>query len=136
MFFDFNGIMEHEFLPQSHSINKKYYLEVPRHLREVIQHKFQLVPKQLLTIIRRLCHFSNFTDFPRIIGQPQRCFQYTGHIATYAFFWCTKLKRTLKSLHMEITDDFERVLLKGLKSDKKIELHKCITNRKEHWRKC
>lgn len=33
VFFDFNGIVYHEFLPPDSTVNKKYYLEVLRRLR-------------------------------------------------------------------------------------------------------
>ena len=36
VFFDFKGVVHHEFLPQGRTVNKEYYLEVMRRLREVI----------------------------------------------------------------------------------------------------
>ena len=36
VFFDFNGVVHHEFLPYGRTINKEYYLEVMRCLREAI----------------------------------------------------------------------------------------------------
>ena len=39
VFFDCNGVFNHEFLPQDHTVNKEYYLEVMRRLREVIRQK-------------------------------------------------------------------------------------------------
>jgi len=40
VFFDFNGIVRHEFLPQGRTINKEYYLQVQRRLREAIRKKW------------------------------------------------------------------------------------------------
>jgi len=39
VFFDFNGIVHHKFLPQGQTINKEYYLQVQRRLREAIRQK-------------------------------------------------------------------------------------------------
>jgi len=39
VFFDYNGAVHREFLPQGHTVNKEYYLEVMRRLREAIRKK-------------------------------------------------------------------------------------------------
>ena len=39
VFFDFNGIVHHEFLPRGQTVNKEYYLQVQRRLREAIWKK-------------------------------------------------------------------------------------------------
>ena len=39
VFFDCNGVMHHEFLPQGCAVYKEYYLEVMRRLREAIPQK-------------------------------------------------------------------------------------------------
>ena len=39
VFFDSRGVVHHEFLPQSRTVNKKYYLQVMRNLREAIRQK-------------------------------------------------------------------------------------------------
>ena len=39
VFFDFNGVVYHEFLPPGRTVNKEYYLEVLRRLREAIRRK-------------------------------------------------------------------------------------------------
>ena len=37
VFFDCNGVVHHEFLTQGRTINKEYYLDVMRQLREAIR---------------------------------------------------------------------------------------------------
>ena len=37
VFFDYNGVVHHEFLPQGCTVNKEYYLEVMPRLREAIR---------------------------------------------------------------------------------------------------
>ncbi|UYV65429.1 hypothetical protein LAZ67_3004342 [Cordylochernes scorpioides] len=39
VFFDCRGIVHHEFLPQGRTVNKEYYLQVMRNLREAIRQK-------------------------------------------------------------------------------------------------
>ena len=39
VFFDWNGMVHHEFLPQVQMVNKEYYLEVMSRLREAIRQK-------------------------------------------------------------------------------------------------
>ena len=39
VFFNCNGVVDHEFLSQGRTINKEYYLEVMRRLREAICQK-------------------------------------------------------------------------------------------------
>ncbi|UYV83955.1 hypothetical protein LAZ67_X000694 [Cordylochernes scorpioides] len=39
VFFDCRGVVHHEFLPQGRTVNKKYYLQVMRNLREAIRQK-------------------------------------------------------------------------------------------------
>ncbi|UYV74174.1 hypothetical protein LAZ67_11002320, partial [Cordylochernes scorpioides] len=39
VFYDCRGVVHHEFLPQSRTVNKEYYLQVMRNLREAIRQK-------------------------------------------------------------------------------------------------
>ncbi|UYV71879.1 CLCN3 [Cordylochernes scorpioides] len=39
VFFDCRGVVHHEFLPQGRTVNKEYYLQVMRNLREAIHQK-------------------------------------------------------------------------------------------------
>ena len=38
-FFDSRGIVHHEYAPEGHAINKEYYLQVLRRLREAVRRK-------------------------------------------------------------------------------------------------
>ena len=37
VYFEYNGVVHHEFLPQGCTVNKEYYLEVMPRLREAIR---------------------------------------------------------------------------------------------------
>ncbi len=54
VFFDYNGIVHQEFLPQGCTVNKEYYLEVMRRLREAIRKKRpRFMVKQFLAFAPR-----------------------------------------------------------------------------------
>jgi hypothetical protein len=38
VFFEYRGIVHHSYAPEGQTINKEYYLEVIRHLRDAVQH--------------------------------------------------------------------------------------------------
>ena len=54
-FFDCNGVVHHEFLPQGHTANKEYYLEVMRRLREEIRQKRNKIVEK--PIVNFVCEF-------------------------------------------------------------------------------
>jgi hypothetical protein len=39
VFFDYHGIVHHSYAPEGQIINKEYYLEVIRHLRDAVRRK-------------------------------------------------------------------------------------------------
>ena len=39
VFLDYHGVVHQEFLPQGRAVNKEYYLEIMRRLRETIRKK-------------------------------------------------------------------------------------------------
>ena len=46
VFFDCNGVVHHEFLPQGRAVNKEYCLEVMSRLREAIRQKLKGLGKK------------------------------------------------------------------------------------------
>jgi len=48
VFIDYNDIVHHEFLPEGQTVNKEYYLDVMRRLREAVRQKKGFVGKQLV----------------------------------------------------------------------------------------
>ena len=48
VFFDYNGIVHREFLPEGRTVNKEYYLEVIRRLREAIRKNARICGKTIL----------------------------------------------------------------------------------------
>lgn len=50
------GVVHHEFLPQGRTVNKEYYLEVMRRLREAIRQKRTELWKKQSWILHQLTH--------------------------------------------------------------------------------
>ena len=48
VFFDYNGVVHREFLPEGPMVNKEYYLEVIRRLREAIRKNARICGKTIL----------------------------------------------------------------------------------------
>ena len=48
VFFDSNGVVHREFLPEGPTVNKEYYLEVMRRLREAIRKNARICGKTIL----------------------------------------------------------------------------------------
>ena len=48
VFFDYNGVVHREFLPEGPTANKEYYLEVMRHLRKAIRKNTRIWGKTIL----------------------------------------------------------------------------------------
>lgn len=101
VFFDYNGIVHHEFLPPGRTVNKEYYLQVLRNLREAIRRKRRELwrnnswilphdnaPAHTALLIQQFLAKNNTV----VMSQPP----YSPDLAPCDFFLFPKLKRTLK----------------------------------------
>jgi len=141
VFFDFNGIVHHEFLPPGRTVNKEYYLEVLRRLREAIRRKrpnlwqnnsWQLhhdnAPAYTTLLVREFLA-KNATV---IMPQPP----YSPDMAPCDFFLFPKLKRTLKGRRFANIEEIKTESLEELKAISKIAFHKYFEDWKKRWHKC
>lgn len=141
VFFDFNGIVHHEFLPQGQTINKEYYLQVQRRLREAIRKKrpdlwqnnswllhHDNAPAHTSLLVRE------FLAKHKTVTMPQP--PYSPDMAPCDFFLFPKIKRTLKGRRFASIDDIKGESLKELKAITKIEFQKCFEDWKKRWHKC
>ncbi|UYV80992.1 hypothetical protein LAZ67_19002427 [Cordylochernes scorpioides] len=101
VFFDCRGVVHHEFLPQGRTVNKEYYLQVMRNLREAIRLKrpdlwknknwllhHDNAPAHTSLLVRDLLAKNNTLMMP----QPP----YSPDLAPCDFFLFPKLKRPMK----------------------------------------
>ena len=141
VFFDFNGIVHHEFLPRGQTVNEESYLQVQRRLREAIRkkrpdlwknHSWLLhhdnAPAHTSLLVREFLAQNNTVMMPRP--------PYSPDMAPCGFFLFPKIKRTLKGRRFTAIDDIKSASLKELKAIPKIEFEKCFENWKKRWHKC
>lgn len=141
VFFDFKGIVHHEFLPQGETINKEYYLQVQRRLREAVRRKrpdlwrnnswllhHDNAPAHTSLLVREFLAKNNTVMMP----QPP----YSPDMAPCDFFLFPKIKRTLKGRRFTSIDDIKSASLKELNAIPKIEFQNCFGDWKKRWRKC
>ncbi|UYV77919.1 hypothetical protein LAZ67_15002845 [Cordylochernes scorpioides] len=104
VFFDCRGVVHHEFSPQGRTVNKEYYLQVMRNLREAIRQKRPDLWKNknwLLHHDNARAHTSllvrDFLAKNNTLMMPQP--PYFPDLAPCDFFSFPKLKRPMKGRH-------------------------------------
>ena len=140
VFFDFNGIVHHEFLPRGQTVNKEYHLQVQRRLRQAIRKKRPYLwknnswllhddnsPADTSLLVREFLAKNNTVTMP----QPP----YSPDMAPCHFFLYPKIKRTLKGRRFTL-NDIKSASLKELKAIPKIEFEKCFEDWKKRSHKC
>ncbi|UYV63026.1 hypothetical protein LAZ67_2002885 [Cordylochernes scorpioides] len=132
VFFDCRGVVHHEFLPQGRMVNKEYYLQVMRNLREAIRQKRPDLWKNknwLLHHDNAPAHTSllvcDFLAKNNTLMMPQP--PYSPDLAPCDFFLFPKLKRPMKGRRYEMKTASKEELKKILKND----FLKCF----EDWKK-
>ena len=129
VFFDYRGVVHQEFLPQGRTVNKEYYLEVMRRLRETIRKKrpelwknnswilhHDNAPAHSSLLVRDFLAETNTTVMP----QPP----YSPDLAPSDFFLFPKLKKPMKEP------------LKELKAIPQNDYQKCFDDWKKRWHEC
>lgn len=141
VFFDWKGVVHHEFLPPGRTVNKEYYLEVLRHLREAIRKKRPELWENKSFILHHdnaPAHASrlvnNFlTDSKTLLlTQPP----YSPDLAPCDFFLFPKMKKTMKGERYATREDIMTASLQELKAIPKSEFQKCFEDWKKRWHKC
>ncbi|GAB1860480.1 Histone-lysine n-methyltransferase setmar-like protein [Camponotus japonicus] len=141
VFFDYNGVVHHEFLPQGRTVNKQYYLEVMRRLREAIRKKRPNLWKDnswLLHHDNAPAHtsllVSSFLAKTNTIIMPQP--PYSPDLAPCDFFLFPKLKRPMKGRRFATIEEIKTASLKELEDIPKSAFQKCFEDWKKRWHKC
>ena len=116
VFFDFNGIVHHEFLSRGQTVNQEYYLQVQRRLHEAIRKKRPDLWKNnswLLHHDNAPAHTSllarDFLAKNNTVTMPQP--PYSPNMALCDFFLFTKIKRTLKGRRFTAIDGIKSASL-------------------------
>ncbi|UYV76286.1 hypothetical protein LAZ67_13003262 [Cordylochernes scorpioides] len=141
VFFDCRGVVHHEFLPQGRTVNKEYYLQVMRNLREAIRQKrpdlwknknwllhHDNAPAHTSLLVRAILAKNNTLMMP----QPP----YSPDLAPCDFFLFPKLKRPMKGRRYASLDEIKTASKEELKKIFKNDLLKCFEDWKNRWHKC
>ncbi|UYV64394.1 hypothetical protein LAZ67_3000512 [Cordylochernes scorpioides] len=138
------GVVHHEFLPQGRTVNKEYYLQVMRNLREAIRQKRPDLWKNK----NRLLHHDNapahtsllvrdFLAKNNTLMMPQPL--YSPDLAPCDFFLFPKLKRPMKGRRYATLDEIKTASKEELKKifkNFKNDFLKCFEDWKNRWHKC
>ncbi|UYV84596.1 hypothetical protein LAZ67_X002756 [Cordylochernes scorpioides] len=118
------GVVHHEFLPQGRTVNKEYYLQVMRNLREAIRQKRPDLWKNknwLLHHDKAPAHTSllvrDFLAKNNTLMMPQP--PYSPDLAPCDFFLFPKLKRPMKGRRYATLDEIKTASKEELKRFKK-----------------
>ncbi|UYV72461.1 hypothetical protein LAZ67_9003248 [Cordylochernes scorpioides] len=135
VFFDCRGVVHHEFLPQGRTVNKEYYLQVMRNLREAIHQK----RPDLWTNKNWLLHHDNAPAHTsllvrvflaktntRMMPQPP----YSPDLAPCDFLLFPKLKRPMKGRRYATLDEIKKASKEELKKILKNDFLECF----EDWK--
>jgi histone-lysine N-methyltransferase SETMAR len=141
VFFDYHGVVHQEFLPQGRTVNKEYYLEVMRRLRESIRKKRPEVWKEHSWILHHdnaPAHtsllVSSFLAKNNTIIMPQP--PYSPDLAPCDFFLFPKLKRPMKGRRFATIEEIKAASLEELRAIPKSAFQKCFDDWKKRWHKC
>jgi len=135
VFFDYHGVVHQEFLPQGRTVNKEYYLEVMRRLRESIRKKRPEVWKENSWILHHdnaPAHTSLLVSSflaknnTTIMPQPP----YSPDLAPCDFFLFPKLKRPMKGRRFATIEEIKAASLEELKQYPKVHFRSVLTTGK------
>jgi len=119
-FFDWQGVVYHEFTPNGQTINKEYYLDVLRRLREAIREKRPILWRCNSWVLHhdnapahRSSLVSDFLEKHGTITVPQ--LPYSSDLAPADYFLFPKLKMRLKGRRFQVIEEIKKESLSNLK---------------------
>lgn len=140
VFFDQDGIVHHEYAPRGQTVNKEYYLEVLRRLRDAVRRKrpelwtsrdwllhHDNAPAHSSNLIQ---HFLVKHDIKQLRQPP-----YSPDIAPSDFWLFPKLKIPLKGKRFDDVEQIKQNATKDLLAIPKDEFKKCFQKWEERWNK-
>jgi len=141
VFFDYRGVVHYEFLPPGQTVNKEYYLNVMRHLREAIRQKrpelwadnswflhHDNAPSHTALVLRDF-FIKNSTH---IVPQPP----YSPDLAPSDFWLFPKLKLPLRGHRFDSIEEIQTASKKVLMAIPEIDFNRCFEDWKKRWHKC
>ena len=141
IFFDCKDVVHHEFLSQGRMVNKKYYFEIIRRLREaMLQKRTELWKNQswILHYDNAPAHTTIFV--PEFLAKNKTVimFQppYLQDLAAADFFLFPKLNAPVKGERFATIGEIKEKSKRELLVIPKSTFQKCFEDQKERWHKC
>lgn len=141
IFFDSHGIVHQEFVPQGQTVNKVFYCEVLRRLREKMRKKRQNLWRAgdwILHDDNAPCHRAlvvrEFLAQHKMSTLPHP--PYSPDLAPADFFLFPKMKLKLKGRHFDTVEDIQRESRKILNSIPESDFEKAFQKWQKRWDKC
>ncbi|WP_189514017.1 transposase, partial [Streptomyces narbonensis] len=141
VFFDSEGVVHHEFLPHGQTVNKEYYIEVMRRLREKIRRKRPAAweanswmlhqdnaPAHSSLLVQQFFAKTSTTVMPHP--------PYSPDLAPADFFLFPKFKTALKGRRFESVESIKENSLKELFSIPKEAYQDCFQKWKKRMHRC
>lgn len=141
LFFDRDGVVHYEFAPDGQTINKEFYRDVLRRLRDSVRRKRPAKwnsGKWMLHHDNAPAHSShvvqNFLTKHGTVQVPQP--PYSPDLAPCDFFAFPKLKKTLKGRRFEDVTTIKQKAIEQLLTIPKNDFQSCFQEWQQRWAKC
>lgn len=141
VFFDSQGVLHSEFLPEGQSVNAQYYLSVLKRLRENIRRKRPELWKDNSWFLHHdnapahtsalVCDYLKKNNVNVVPQAP-----YSPDMAPCDFFLFPKLKLALRGKHFETVEVIKENSQRELKAITKSAYKKCFEDWKRRWKMC
>lgn len=141
VFFDAEGLVHHEYLPEGTTVNQTYYIEVLKRVRDAIRRKrpemwrsgdwflhHDNAPAHSAIKTREFLAKHSITVLPHP--------PYSPDLAPCDFFLFPKLKKPLKGRRFETIPEIKANATNELKNITKELFHDCFQTWKHRWDKC
>ena len=141
VFFDYRGVVHSEFLPEGQTMNKEYYLDVMKRLRENNRRKRPDLWKDNTWFL----HHDNTPPHKAIVVQEFLAKNstnvieqapYSPDMAPYDFFLFLKLKLQLRGRRFESIEAIKENSLKKLKAIPQRAYQRCMEDWVQPWNHC
>ena len=131
VFFDYEGVVHHEYAPRGQTINKEFYLEVLKRLRYAVRIKrrhFWASGDWLLHHDNAPAHSSNFWLLGKLRQPP-----YSPDVASCDFLLFRSLKISFEGHRFDDTETIERNATSTLKTITTTDFQKSFRMWKHRW---
>jgi len=138
VFFDWKGIVHHEFVPRGQMVNKQLYQEVLAHLRDAVRRK----RPELWENQTWMLHHNNVPAHTSLLicsylAKHQTSIvphpPYSLDLAPADFFLFPKLKTTLKGRHFQTIDRIQENAIRELHAITESVFQAAFQQWKKHW---